>query len=104
MEKDEIEATAYVMDIKETTFAAEKKKRILKMFYFVVPPSFGFCLHQDPCLMLFTTISIYILVMGLLCFCFFPSILKIHLKEKKKKKKKRADTKECLMMIASKKF
>lgn len=32
MEKDEIEATAYVMDIKETTFAAEKKGEYWKCF------------------------------------------------------------------------
>lgn len=75
-------------------------RKSIRKGFFVVPPSFGFCLHLDPCLMLFTTISIYILVMGLLFCLFLFFSLKIHLK----REKKRADTKECLMMIASKKI
>lgn len=102
MEKDEIEATAYVMDIKETTFAAEKKENTENVLF--CGSSIIWLLSTSR--PLFDAVYYYQhlhISDGSIVFLFFSFYFK-DLKEKKKKKKKRADTKECLMMIASKKF
>lgn len=103
METDEIEATAYVMDIKETTFAAEMKENTENVLF--CGSSIIWLLSTSR--PLFDAVYYYQhlhISDGSIVFLFFSFYFKDPSKREEEEEKKRADTKECLMMIASKKF